>query len=220
MRALFVTENTKLSNDLRASVPDQHILEIVRSPEVLEKIRTLFPADCVVCDTRFFPTLKPRFDSPFLLLASEQNSSTWTELLKDGADGIVFENCNSEAVFAQLNSFTKCCGKRNSMRRFFPKLDLLIDLERYLIEIHGESLDVTLTELKIMRELTSEDGQIVPRRLLTERALHQFSPSARSLDVHVCSLRRKLRKYGIGIEPIRGIGYRLVHFETRIHKIL
>lgn len=219
MRVLFVTENTKLSNQLRAAQGDKHVVEIVQSPEVLEKIRTIFPADCVVCDTRFFSTLKIRFDCLFLLLASEQNFSDWIPLLESGADGVVFENCPAEAVFAQLNSFVRRCGKNESMRRFFPKLGLLIDLERYIIEVHGESLDVTLTELKIMRELGGEDGQVIPRSLLSERALRQFSPNTRSLDVHICSLRKKLKKYGIDIASIRGVGYRLIHFETRLQKI-
>jgi DNA-binding response OmpR family regulator len=74
-------------------------------------------------------------------------------------------------------------------------------------------LDLTSVEFDLLRALMEAPGQILTREYLSETVLDRtFSPFDRSLDTHVCHLRRKLdevAKLGDRIKTIRSVGYQL-----------
>jgi len=67
-----------------------------------------------------------------------------------------------------------------------------------------------LTEFKILRELASEDSKVVSRLEIQTRVFGEGKLSNRSLDVHVCALRKKVKARGLEIDSVRGVGYRLI----------
>jgi two-component system response regulator CpxR len=79
-------------------------------------------------------------------------------------------------------------------------------------------LDLTSVEFDLLRALMEAPGRILTREYLSEIVLDRtFSPFDRSLDTHVCHLRRKLdeaAKLGDRIKTIRSVGYQLAVAET------
>ena len=70
----------------------------------------------------------------------------------------------------------------------------------------GEELALTSAELDILELLLQYVGTVVSRETLYTRALgRRFSPSDRSIDVHMSNLRRKLG--ADRIKTVRGQGY-------------
>jgi DNA-binding response OmpR family regulator len=90
-----------------------------------------------------------------------------------------------------------------------PRLSLVLDSQRYKVEVRGRQLSLTLTEFKILRALATEQSLIVSRKELQTEAFNADQISKRSLDVHICSLRKKLAPQGLDIASVRGVGYRL-----------
>jgi len=74
-------------------------------------------------------------------------------------------------------------------------------------------LDLTDVEFDLLRALMEAPGRILTREYLSEIVLdRKFSPFDRSLDTHICHLRRKLDqagKFGDRIKTIRSVGYQL-----------
>jgi DNA-binding response OmpR family regulator len=74
-------------------------------------------------------------------------------------------------------------------------------------------LDLTNVEFDLLRALMEAPGRILTREYLSEIVLNRkFSPFDRSLDTHVCHLRRKLddaAQQGDRIKTIRSVGYQL-----------
>jgi DNA-binding response OmpR family regulator len=74
-------------------------------------------------------------------------------------------------------------------------------------------LDLTNVEFDLLRALMEAPGRILTREYLSEIVLNRkFSPFDRSLDTHVCHLRRKLddaARQGDRIKTIRSVGYQL-----------
>jgi DNA-binding response OmpR family regulator len=93
--------------------------------------------------------------------------------------------------------------------RHFPRFDLHIDGERQIARIGATRLDLTLTELRLLRELAGVRFDSVARDVLEACALGTGGASRRALDVHICSLRKKLKTAGLAIQSVRGVGYRL-----------
>ncbi len=74
-------------------------------------------------------------------------------------------------------------------------------------------LDLTDVEFDLLRSLMEAPGRILTREYLSEIVLdRKFSPFDRSLDTHICHLRRKLdqaARLGDRIKTIRSVGYQL-----------
>ncbi len=80
--------------------------------------------------------------------------------------------------------------------------------------LHGEPLNLTVSEFQILFTLISEPGSVFSREdLLRITAERDFNKYDRSIDVHISSLRRKLREDTGSpqyIRTLRGVGYSLI----------
>jgi two-component system phosphate regulon response regulator PhoB len=85
-----------------------------------------------------------------------------------------------------------------------------INEDRFEIHVHGEPIEVTVSEFHILRFLASRPGFVRTREQIID-ATHgpRVVMSNRTIDVHITSLRRKLGSAGDLIETVRGVGYRL-----------
>lgn len=84
-----------------------------------------------------------------------------------------------------------------------------IDLVARRVLVDEEEVELTRKEFDIIAVLARHPGVAVPReRLIREVWNTDWQSFARSLEVHVASLRRKLGRPAL-IETVRGVGYRL-----------
>jgi DNA-binding response OmpR family regulator len=84
-----------------------------------------------------------------------------------------------------------------------------IDLVARRVLVDGEQVELTRKEFDIVAVLARYPGVAVPReRLIREVWNTDWQSFARSLEVHVASIRRKLGRPAL-IETVRGVGYRV-----------
>lgn len=69
------------------------------------------------------------------------------------------------------------------------------------------NLGLTSTEYRLLKLFCDEEGKVLKREEVLNRLFDGTMVSERTLDVHICSLRRKLKPYGSPIVTLRGIGY-------------
>jgi two-component system phosphate regulon response regulator PhoB len=91
----------------------------------------------------------------------------------------------------------------------FVRGDLVIHPGRYEVLAVGQPVQLTRTEFRILHLLARRPGWVFTRNQIIEAAQgDDTSVTARSVDVHMVSLRRKLGACGDALETIRGVGYR------------
>ena len=84
-----------------------------------------------------------------------------------------------------------------------------IDLVARRVLVDAEPVELTRKEFDIIAVLARYPGVAVPReRLIREVWNTDWQSFARSLEVHVASIRRKIGRTAL-IETVRGVGYRL-----------
>lgn len=72
----------------------------------------------------------------------------------------------------------------------------------------GREVPLTGTEFRLLERLLQSPGQVLSRAELCAAAIGGGAVVLeRTIDVHVCALRRKLRAGGL-IQTVRGKGYR------------
>ena len=98
-------------------------------------------------------------------------------------------------------------GVRPDLIEYGP---LTLNLETYQAQISGHPLDLTYMEYELLKFLASHPGKVFTRETLLNRVWgYEYYGGARTVDVHVTAVRRKLSDLGHVIETVRGVGYRL-----------
>ena len=78
------------------------------------------------------------------------------------------------------------------------------------VTIDNERIQLTLKEFEILRLFLSRPGIAFTRdQLFSDIWGADYVGETRTVDMHIRTLRVKLRDYGKMIETVRGIGYRL-----------
>jgi two-component system phosphate regulon response regulator PhoB len=86
-------------------------------------------------------------------------------------------------------------------------LKIQLDWQRHQAFFGRQSLGLTPTEFRILDILLRSCGQVLSRSELCRQAIADGAVVLeRTIDVHICSLRRKLRPYKL-IQTIRKRGY-------------
>jgi len=84
-----------------------------------------------------------------------------------------------------------------------------IDKTNHMVLIEGEELILTPTEFRMLYTLARQPGRTFSRNDLLDCCRGEDANSMeRTIDVHVRSLRKKLKERAELIETIRGVGYR------------
>ncbi|AEV86906.1 putative transcriptional regulator ycf27 [Actinoplanes sp. SE50] len=88
--------------------------------------------------------------------------------------------------------------------------DLTLDPDRHRATVDGCEIELTRKEFHLLGVLAEAPGSVLRKNQLMVRVWQAADPSAaRTLEVHISSLRTKLRR-AVTIETVRGVGYRLV----------
>ena len=85
----------------------------------------------------------------------------------------------------------------------------MIDAARHTLDVDGESVPITATEMRLLHHLAGHPGRVFTRDHLLSRVVGDRAfVIDRNIDVHIGSLRRKLGEHRDLIETVRGVGYR------------
>ena len=84
-----------------------------------------------------------------------------------------------------------------------------LDVAAHKAEVDGDPVDLTATEVRLLRLLIEREGRVQDRTQLLETVWRaQPDIQTRTVDMHVQRLRTKLGSAGPCIETVRGVGYR------------
>lgn len=159
--------------------------------------------------------LRKQSDVPVLMLTALGDEADRIVGLEIGADDYLPKTFSSRELLARLRAVTR--RSRMSVDADLPK-ELVAGPLRLCEETHtaileDSPLDLTTLEFAILASLLKSKGRVKSReRLIEEVSDRRFDVFDRSIDVHVSSLRRKLRddaKNPRFIRTIRGVGYSL-----------
>jgi len=91
--------------------------------------------------------------------------------------------------------------------------DLTLDMDKRQIRGRGGTTKLTPKECQLLVLFMTNPGKVLSRRFLMKRVWEtDYVEDTRTLEVHICRLRRKIEKASGGswcLKTVRGVGYRL-----------
>lgn len=87
---------------------------------------------------------------------------------------------------------------------------LIVNIDEHTVTIDGERITLTYKEFELLRLFLSHPGMAFTRdQLFNEVWGMNYCGDTRTVDMHIRTLRQKLKDYGELIETVRNVGYRL-----------
>lgn len=176
------------------------------------------PADLIILDIGLpdisgFETCKQlrRFSEvPVMFLSARDGEIDRVVGLEIGADDYVVKPFSPREVTARVRAILKRMAPRPEAS---PARNghFLIDVDRVLISYHGQPLNLTRHEFRLLHCLLEQPQRVFSReQLLDAVGVPSDVGYERSIDSHIKSVRAKLRLIAADAEPIqthRGLGY-------------
>jgi len=149
-------------------------------------------------------------ESPVVMLTARGEESDIVAGLEMGADDYVTKPFSPRVLMARLRNALRKTGATEPTERIgLVNGRLLIDRERHVVTVDGQTIELTVTEFGILHFLALRPGFVRTRDQIIS-AVHGRNTvlSSRTVDVHVTAVRRKLGALGECVQTVRGVGYR------------
>jgi two-component system, OmpR family, response regulator RegX3 len=155
--------------------------------------------------------LRARSDVPIIVVTAKGEEVDRVVGLEVGADDYVVKPFGLRELVARIRAVSRRARPRPGAEAdgALSVGPLEVDLRAHRATLAGAELPLTAKEFALLALLARDPGAVVSReRILAEVWNTTWYGSAKTIDVHVASLRRKLGDPG-WIETVRGIGLRL-----------
>ncbi len=91
---------------------------------------------------------------------------------------------------------------------------ICLDSHKHLVQVDGESCDLTYKEYELLKLLMANVGIATTRQEILDKVWGtDFEGESRTLDMHIKTLRQKLKDEGTRIKTVRNVGYMMNYEE-------
>ena len=147
--------------------------------------------------------------TPVLVLSGITVPNKKVECLSNGADDYLTKPFNNEELVARVHAIIRRSQGHAEQVIHVGKMD--IDLNRKIVTVAGQTLELTSKEYALMELLALKKGSTVSKEQFLNHLYGGIDePEMKIIDVFLCKIRHKIEKLsgGIGyIKTIWGRGY-------------
>ncbi len=178
---------------IKTNIPDLLILDVMMPGmdgiEVCEMIRST-----------------PEFEHIIICLLTARNED-YSQIagLDSGADDYVSKPVKPKVLISRINALLRRKGKITAEQ--VPTGNLVINREKYVVELNGKVIQFPKKEFELLALLASRPHTVFERDVILETVWGtEIIVGDRTIDVHVRKLREKLGDNYI--TTVKGVGYK------------
>src|SRR5262245_12615521 len=147
--------------------------------------------------------------TPIIILTARTEEGDKVRGLELGADDYITKPFSVRELIARVRAALRRAGYDEKTPRFYDDGALKIDYADFSVICLNQEIKLTRKEFALLAILSRNKGRVVPREQLLDQVWGlEYYGEARTLDVHISGLRKKLGECGGCIETVIGIGYR------------
>jgi len=217
IRVLLIEDDLRLASALREVLTGRMQFEVKHVTTGRDAV-SAEPADVVLLDLGLpdmagldvLKQLRGRYEfagAGIIVLTARGQTQDRIAGLRTGADDYVVKPVSVAELTARIEAVARRASQPPNSAINVGAIG--IDLASRQVTLDNELIDLTAKEFDLLVALAQQPGRTVARNHLMMQVWRSSWPSNdRALEVHVSSLRAKLRDRGL-ITTVRGIGYRL-----------
>lgn len=148
---------------------------------------------------------------PIIMLTAKAQETDKVAGLELGADDYVTKPFSVRELIARV----KVVLRRREEKGLLPEAlkigGLAIDFAKIAVSVHNKPVELTAKEFELLKTLLQVKGRVLSRDYLLDTVWgfdHALEIQTRTVDVHIRSLRKKLKSEAKRIVTAKGYGYR------------
>ncbi|MDR3215478.1 MAG: response regulator transcription factor [Bacilli bacterium] len=142
-----------------------------------------------------------------VFLTNSDDDNDEIRCLRNGSADYLKKNMSINVMLERIGRSLSTVKREENMIR---SAEIEVDLKSYMVYKFGELIPLTVSEVKILAILMSNNKTAISRQELIEALyglpLNEINAELRIIDAHVKNIKRKLNI--TSIVSIRGVGYR------------
>ena len=158
-------------------------------------------------------TIRRESNVPLIMLTARVDEADKLIGLELGADDYITKPFSPRELVARVRAvLRRSSGEREQAPLPIVSGDVRIDLERRLVTVSGQTVELTPTEFDLLVVLARHPGRVFTRLELLDRVQgYAFEGYERTVDAHIKNLRQKIEpdpKEPRYVLTVYGVGYR------------
>ncbi|MCX4269469.1 MAG: response regulator transcription factor [Lachnospiraceae bacterium] len=157
--------------------------------------------------------LRSRFDTkkiPIILVTAKTSELDKVKGLDIGADDYITKPFGVMELISRVKAMLRRSmdGTEREEAGQMQVGEIVMDQGRHVVLVKGEICELTYKEYELLKFLISNAGMVLSRERIMDRVWGiDFEGESRTLDMHIKTLRQKLREAGGCIKTVRNVGY-------------
>lgn len=148
---------------------------------------------------------------PVIMLTAKGQESDKVVGLELGADDYITKPFSLRELIARIKAVLRRVAEKEVLPEIFRAGDLAIDFGKITVTVKGKSIELTAKEFELLKTLLKAKGRVLSRDFLLDTIWgydHALEIQTRTVDVHIRTLRRKLKSAAKMILTVKSYGYR------------
>ncbi|MDY5242189.1 MAG: response regulator transcription factor [Eubacterium sp.] len=148
-------------------------------------------------------------DIPIIMVTAKTTEIDAVKGLDMGADDYITKPFGVMELISRVKAVLRRTQKAEHQQILIYK-NIVIDEAQHKVFVDDEEIELTYKEYEVLKLLIINKGIVLTRDRIMESIWgYDFEQGNRTVDVHIQSLRKKIKSAGVHIKTIRNVGYKV-----------
>ncbi|WP_293966491.1 response regulator transcription factor [uncultured Eubacterium sp.] len=148
-------------------------------------------------------------DIPVIMVTAKTTEIDAVKGLDMGADDYITKPFGVMELVSRVKAVLRRTQKAEHQQILIYK-NIVIDEAQHKVFVDDEEIELTYKEYEVLKLLIINKGIVLTRDKIMESIWgYDFEQGNRTVDVHIQSLRKKVKSAGVHIKTIRNVGYKV-----------
>lgn len=148
-------------------------------------------------------------DIPVIMVTAKTTEIDAVKGLDMGADDYITKPFGVMELVSRVKAVLRRTQKAEHQQILIYK-NIVIDEAQHKVFVDDEEIELTYKEYEVLKLLIINKGIVLTRDKIMESIWgYDFEQGNRTVDVHIQSLRKKIKSAGVHIKTIRNVGYKV-----------
>jgi len=148
---------------------------------------------------------------PIIMLTAKTQETDKVVGLELGADDYVTKPFSPRELIARIKAVLRRMKEKEKLPEILSIEDLVIDFSKIQVRVKNKPVELTAKEFELLRTLVKAKNRVLSRDYLLDTIWgfdHAMEIQTRTVDVHIRTLRKKLKSESRRIVTVKNYGYR------------
>ena len=150
-------------------------------------------------------------DIPVIMLTAKAQETDKIVGLELGADDYITKPFSIRELTARVKAVLRRTGEKNKLPEIFEIGNLTIDFSKIKVTVGNKPVELTSKEFELLSALVKAKGRVLSRDYLLDNIWgfdNAIEIQSRTVDVHIQTLRKKLKQAAKRVVTVKNYGYR------------